>query len=82
MSHDEFTKLYRFMSEHFDAIDRRFESVATKESVDRLTGAVIAMQADIEDIKLENRIRDAQFGRLFEWGRKVGKKVDIPVENV
>jgi hypothetical protein len=42
MSKDEFTKLFKYMQAEFKKIHDQLEQTATKEELDRLTGAVDA----------------------------------------
>lgn len=36
MSQDEFTKLFRYMTEHFNSIEARLENMATKDDIRHL----------------------------------------------
>lgn len=82
MTNDQFTKLFRYMNEKFDAIDRRFELTATQASVDAILNALDGMNGRVSTIEQEDVMRDAQFGRMVKWGKKVGAKTGVPLEDL
>ena len=40
MSQDEFTKLFKYVSEHFEAIDKKLDDKASQASIDKLTNTI------------------------------------------
>lgn len=82
MSEDQFTKLFVRMEKGFDEINKRFETVATKESVDRLTDTIDSFIARLENIEIEQTARDAQFNRIVTWAREVSAKTGIPLKDL
>lgn len=40
MDEDQFTRLFKYIEIRFDGIEKRMDTLATKDSVDRLTNAV------------------------------------------
>lgn len=42
MSQDESTKLFKYMQDEFDKINRKLENTVTKDELNRLTGSVDA----------------------------------------
>ena len=51
MNEDEFTRLFKFMTEHFDGIDQNLELKASNEDVQRALGLLdtLAKRQEISD---------------------------------
>ena len=79
---DEFTKLFKYMETRFNDMERRFDEVATKDSVDRLTATVDALIGYYKKQEAEQAARDAQWNRLIEWAREVSKKTGVPMPDL
>jgi len=53
MSDDQFTKLFKYMAERFDNVDKQFASVAERfDSLEKLTDKVLKNQEIDEDERL------------------------------
>ena len=82
MNDDQFTKLFKYMEEKFNAIDKRFDETASKKQVDHLIAAVDSFAGQLKDQEFEQTARDAQFIRLVEWARKVSAKIGVPSPDI
>lgn len=78
MNDDQFSKLFKYMEQRFDAIDRRFDMV--DERIMHLVSTLDAFAKRLDDTEIEQVARDAQFNRLLDWARKVSDKTGIPLE--
>jgi archaellum component FlaC len=78
---DEISETMRDLMEAFDhrftKIEKDIQDI--KESLDRLTNTVDGFAKHLEDMKVENVARDAQFARLVQWAKEVSAKTGIPM---
>ena len=53
MSEDQFTRLFNYMQEQFDSIERKLDEKASQSSVDRLTNTIdgFVKRLDISEIE-------------------------------
>jgi len=75
MSQDEFTKLFQYMTERFDKIDKALEEKADKADMKRvfeLLDKVIKQQEIDNDERL---IMGHQLDRLDRWVHEVADKI-------
>jgi aromatic ring-cleaving dioxygenase len=82
MSEDQFTKLFKHMSEQFVVVNAKLDEKASQSSMDRLTNTVDKFIGRLDDADIENAARDSQFAKLLEWAKKVSEKTGIPLENL
>lgn len=82
MDDDQFTRLFKYMTERFDSIDEKLDQKANKTDMDRLINTMDDFIRQITDNNTENAVRDAQFARLVEWARKVSEKTGVPLPNL
>ena len=82
MSEDEFTRLFKYVSERFESIEKKLDEKASQASIDKLTNTIDGFITRIDHYETEQIARDAQFERLLAWARKVSKKTGIPLENL
>ena len=75
MSQDEFTKLFRYMTERFDKIDQTLERKADAATLDRalaLLDKILKQQAVDEDERL---VMGHQLDKLDRWVHELAKKI-------
>ena len=53
MSDDQFTKLFRYMEKHFDEIDKRLDTMATKDDISKVYNILDQHTAMLEDLTAE-----------------------------
>ena len=82
MSEDQFTKLFKHMNSHFDAIEKKLDEKASQKSVDNLTNTMDGFAEKLDNSEVEQAARDYQYERLFDWARKVSKKTGIPIRDL
>ncbi len=82
MNDDQFTKLFKYMTDRFDAIEKKLDEKASQSSVDRLANTIDAFVKRLNDAEVEQAARDAQWNRLLEWAREVAKKTGVPMPNL
>lgn len=82
MSEDEFTKLFRYVSEQFETVNRKLDEKASQRSLDALMNSIDSFIKRLDDHDANMAARDSQFERLLEWARKVSAKTGIPLENL
>lgn len=75
MNEDEFTRLFKFMTERFDRIDKNLESKASNEDMQRVLGLLdtLAKQQEISDD--ERLVMGHQLERLDHWVHDLAKKI-------
>ena len=82
MNDDGFTKLFKYIETRFNDMDKRFDEMATKGSVDSLAASVDALIGYYKDQQSEQAARDLQWERLLEWAREVSKKTGVPLKDL
>ncbi len=74
MQGDQFTKLFNYMTERFDALEAKIDTKADGERVyaalDRLTG-------DVDHIKIEFTARDHQVNQHEEWIERASSQLKV-----
>ena len=53
MSDDQFTKLFRYMEKRFDEIDKRLDTMATKDDISKVYNILDQHTAMLEDLTAE-----------------------------
>jgi len=82
MSEDEFTKLFRYVSEQFTELNRKLDEKASQDSMELLINSIDSFIKRLDDNDANMLARDSQFERLLDWARKVSIKTGIPLENL
>ncbi len=77
MSDDQFTKLFKYMTERFDAIDERLDDTATKKQVDRFMNTVDGIVGRLDTDETERAALGNQVDRHEGWIRQIAKKTDV-----
>ena len=75
MSTDEFTKLFKYMTERFDSVDKALDEKASKEDMERVLGLLdsIAKRQEISDD--ERLVMGHQLDRLDRWTHELANKI-------
>jgi len=75
MSQDEFTKLFKYVSERFDKVDKALETKASQSDMQTALGLLdkIAKQQEIDDA--ERLVMGHQLDRLDRWVHEVADKI-------
>lgn len=78
MSHDEYTKLYKYMQQKFDEIDARFENLDQKfeHRFDQIYGALDAFIKKQETQEQEQTAISSQLNRHDRWIKALATKTD------
>jgi hypothetical protein len=75
MAEDEFTQLFKYMSERFDKIDKALEEKASHNDMQRVLGLLdeLAKRHEISDD--ERLVMGHQLERLDRWTHDLAKKI-------
>jgi hypothetical protein len=75
MSEDEFTRLFKYMTERFDKIDKALEEKASNADMQRVLGLLdeLAKRQEISDD--ERLVMGHQLERLDRWTHELAKKI-------
>jgi hypothetical protein len=82
MSEDQFTKLFNYMQDQFDVVNKKLDEKASQESLNRLTDTIDSFVKRLDNSEIEQVSRDQQFKRLLDWAREVSKKTGIPLRDL
>lgn len=82
MNDDQFDKLFSYMQKIDTRLQGVEESMATKDSIDRLASTMDDFIRQLTDSETEQVARDAQWNRLLEWARKVSEKTGVPLPDL
>ncbi len=77
MNADEFTKLFRYMEERFDRIDKALENKAEKLDVERILGALDALAKRQEIDEEERLVMGHQLERHDRWVHQLADKIGV-----
>lgn len=77
MSTDEFTKLFNYMTERFDKIDKTLETKANNADLQTALGLLdtLAKRQEISDD--ERLVMGHQLTRLHVWVEEAAKRIDL-----
>ena len=75
MSNDEFTKLFKYMTERFDRIDQSLDRKSTKEDMQRVLGLLDALAKRQEISDDERLVMGHQLDRLDRWTHELARKI-------
>ena len=81
MNDDQFTKLFRYMSQEFDDLRNRLDTKADKADLERIYGLLdsVVKQQEVDDHK--RLALGNQLGRHERWIVKAGTKLAIPFKH-
>src|SRR6266702_4500414 len=77
MSADEFTRLFTYMEERFNRIDKALEKKAEKLDVERILNAVDALAKRQEINDEERLVMGHQLERLNTWVHQLAAKIGV-----
>ncbi|HUY53420.1 MAG TPA: hypothetical protein VMV24_02500 [Candidatus Dormibacteraeota bacterium] len=75
MSTDEFTKLYKYMTERFDHIDKELDGKSSNADMQRVLSLLDAMAKRQEITEDEMLVMGHQLERLDRWTHELAKKI-------
>lgn len=78
MSEDQFTRLFKYIENRFDAVDEQFENIR-KDQVD-IKGAIGELSAQVRDYHNEMIIGYHQFDKLKEAILQIAKETGIQLK--
>lgn len=82
MSDDQFTRLFRYIEEFRAETNERFEKMATKESVDRLTNTIDGFLKRLDDYEVELAARDSKINRLEKYIEVLAEKAGVDLDSI
>ena len=77
MSTDEFTKLFNYMTERFDKIDKALESKANNADAQSALGLLDMLVKRQEISDDERLVMSHQLTLLHEWIEEAAKRIDL-----
>ena len=77
MAKDEFTKLFSYMSERFDRIDKTLEDKASSTDFQKVMTKLDALMKLQEITDDERLVMASQLTRLHEWVEQAAKRIDL-----
>ena len=77
MSTDEFTKLFNYMTERFDKIDKTLESKANNVDMQSTLGLLDTLVKRQEISDDERIVMSHQLTLLHEWVEEAAKRIDL-----
>ena len=78
MSTDEFSKLFSYMTERFDKIDKILETKANNADIQTALGLLDALAKRQEISDDERLVMSHQLTRLHDWVEEAAKRQSIP----
>lgn len=75
MSEDEFTRLFKHMTERFDKLDKALEDKASNADMQRVLGLLDALAKRIEISDDERLVMGHQLDRLDRWTHELANKI-------
>lgn len=75
MSGDEFTRLFKYMSERFDKIDKTLEATASNDDMQRVLGVLDELARRVEISDDERLVMGHQLDRLNRWTQELADKI-------
>lgn len=78
MTQDEFSKLFRYMTERFDKLDAELAKKADADEMYRRFDAVIAQ---LDDIKIEQAAQRVQLDRHERWHHETAEHVGLKLSH-
>jgi hypothetical protein len=77
MHDDEFTKLFKYMTERFDRVDATLADKASAGDMHRLLGLVDEMVKRQEISDDERLVMAHQLTQLHDWVEQAAKRIDV-----
>ena len=77
MSTDEFTRLFNYMTERFDKVDKILETKANDADLQKALDLLNALAKRQEISDDERLVMGHQLTRLHEWVEEAAKRIDL-----
>jgi len=77
MSTDEFTKLFTYMSQRFDNIDKSLDTKASSEQLQNIMGMLDAMSKRLEISDDERLVMAHQLTKIHDWVEQAAERIDL-----
>lgn len=77
MSHDEFTRLFKYVSGEFDSLHKLIDLTATKEEFNRVMNAVDAYAKQTETYMQEMLVLGNKVDRSEQWILKIADATHV-----
>ena len=81
MSEDEFTRLFKYMAERFDKVDKALEEKASNSDMQRVLGLLDALSKRQEISDDERLVMANQLTRLHDWVEQAAQRIDLKFEH-
>lgn len=75
MSADEFMKLFKYMSQRFDKLDKSLEDKASNADMQRVLGLLDELAKRVEISDDERLVMGHQLDRLDQWTHSLADKI-------
>lgn len=73
--HDEFTKLFSYMTKRFDVLDKANENMATKDDIRLIINRLDSIEKQLEITDDERLVMGHQLDRLNLWVQGMADKI-------
>ena len=77
MSDDQFTKLFRYMEKRFDEIDKRLDTMATKDDISKVYNILDQHTAMLEDLTAETAALKSSDNRQTRQIEYIAKQTGV-----
>lgn len=77
MSEDQFMKLFKYMSERFDSVDKKLDSKADAKDLQQALNMLDALMKRQEISDDERLVMSHQLTRLHDWVEQAAARIDL-----
>ena len=82
MSDDQFTKLFRYMEKRFDEIDKRLDTMATKDDISKVYDILDQHTAMLEDLTAETAALKSSDDRQTRQIEYIARQTGVDLREV
>ena len=82
MSDDQFTKLFRYMEKRFDEIDKRLDTMATKDDISKVYNILDQHTAMLEDLTAETAALKSSDDRQTRQIEYIARQTGVDLREV
>ena len=82
MKDDQFTKLFRYMEKRFDEIDKRLDTMATKDDISKVYNILDQHTAMLEDLTAETAALKSSDNRQTRQIEYIAKQTGVDLREV
>ena len=82
MKDDQFTKLFRYMEKRFDEIDKRLDTMATKDDISKVYDILDQHTAMLEDLTAETAALKSSDNRQTRQIEYIAKQTGVDLREV